>query len=120
MPSLGAFAITFGLPVLLYIFAFGCNDISGCPAPSLLSPKTLSLDALKTEVGWPGITGLCSWEVFGWTLAYYGLSLVLYRVLPAHEIEGTELASGGKLMYRLNCKPTAAGPSLGPFVRGPR
>lgn len=101
----GTFAITFGLPVLLYVMAFGCNDVSGCPAPSLLSLKTLSFDALKAEVGWPeeGIWGLGSWKVLGWVLTYYGFSLVLYRLLPAQEIEGTELASGGKLKYRLNC-----------------
>jgi delta14-sterol reductase len=101
---LGAAGITFGLPILLYIFAFGCNDISGCPAPSLLSPKTLSLETLKAEVGWPedGIRGLVTWEAMGWTLAYYLFSAVLYTVLPAQDVEGTELASGGRLMYRLN------------------
>ncbi|KAK8041751.1 hypothetical protein PG993_006274 [Apiospora rasikravindrae] len=102
---IGAAGITFGLPILLNLFAFSCNDISGCPAPSLLNPKNLSIERLKTEVGWPaeGIWGLGSWEATGWTLAYYFLSLVLYRVLPATLGDGTELASGGKLKYRMNC-----------------
>lgn len=92
----------------MYLFAFGCNDVSGCPAPSLLSalqdPKTLSLDALKAEVGWPeeGILGLASWEATAWTLAYYLLSAILYRVLPATEKEGIVLAGGGRLKYRFN------------------
>jgi hypothetical protein len=104
----GAAGVSFGLPILLYLFTFACNDISGCPAPSLLSPKTLSLDALKQEVGWPadGIWGLGSWKASGWTLAYYLFSAVLYRVLPATEIEGTKLANGGRLKYRFNGEET--------------
>ncbi|RSL75191.1 Delta(14)-sterol reductase [Fusarium floridanum] len=100
----GAFAISFLLPVLVYVFNFVCNDISGCPAPSLLSPKTLSLDKLKQEVGWPqdGFAGLVSWEASAATAGYLLLSLILYRVLPAYEVEGTELRSGGRLKYRLN------------------
>jgi Delta14-sterol reductase len=38
----------------------------------------------------------------GYTLAYYALNLILYRLLPGKEVDGTELASGGKLKYRFN------------------
>ena len=102
----GTLAISLGLPILVLAFGLVCNDISGCPAPSLLNPKTLSLDNLKHEVGWPanGVWGLARWDVTGWVLAYYLLSLVLYRVLPAAEVEGTVLASGGRLKYRMNSK----------------
>ncbi len=104
LPSPGAAAISFGLPILVYVFAFACNDISGCPAPSLLSPKTLDFEVLKKEVGWPenGIWGLASWEATGWTLAYYLFSAVLYRILPGTEVIGTELANGGRLKYKFN------------------
>ncbi|KAK3368596.1 ergosterol biosynthesis ERG4/ERG24 [Podospora didyma] len=100
----GAFGISFGLPILLYLFNFACNDVSGCPAPSLLHPKSIDFEVLKKEVGWPedGVRGLLSWDVLGWTLAYYLFSAVLYRVLPATEIEGTKLANGGRLKYRFN------------------
>ncbi|PSR80898.1 delta(14)-sterol reductase like protein [Coniella lustricola] len=100
----GAAVISFGLPLVLYTFAFACNDVSGCPAPSLLSPTTLSLEQLKHEVGWPanGAAGLFSLEATGWTLAYYLFNAILYRVLPATVAEGSELSSGGKLKYRLN------------------
>ncbi|KAK0718452.1 delta(14)-sterol reductase like protein [Lasiosphaeria miniovina] len=103
-PRLGATAIVFGLPVLLHTFNFACNDKSGCPAPSLLYPKSLDLATLKEEVGWPadGIWGLGSWRAFGWTLAYYAFSAILYRVLPATLTEGTKLANGGRLKYRFN------------------
>lgn len=102
--SLGTAAMSFGLPILLYAFAFGCNDVTGCPAPSLLNPKTLDLETLKREVGWPedGILGLCSWRVMGWNLVCYLFSAVLHRILPGVEVEGTELANGGRLKYKFN------------------
>ncbi|OAQ61204.1 delta(14)-sterol reductase [Pochonia chlamydosporia 170] len=100
----GAFGISFGLPILVYVFTFACNDISGCPAPSLLNPRSLSLDQLKLEVGWPedGIWGVASWKATGAVLAYYLVNLILYRALPATEVEGTVLSSGGRLKYRFN------------------
>ncbi|KAI5863332.1 ERG4/ERG24 ergosterol biosynthesis protein [Durotheca rogersii] len=106
---LGTSAITFGLPILCYVFAFGCNDVSGCPAPSLLSPKTLTLERLKADVGWPedGIWGLASWEATGYTVAYFFLSALLYRILPATEVEGTVLSTGGRLKYRFNALASA-------------
>ena len=101
---LGAFAASLGLPLVCYLAAFLCNDVSGCPVPSALHPRSLTLNKLKEEVGWPadGILGLASFRVVGWVLAYYLLSLVLYTVLPGQEVEGPELRSGGKLKYKFN------------------
>ncbi|KAI4946503.1 Delta(14)-sterol reductase [Alternaria rosae] len=98
----GAFIISFGLPVLVYVFTFLCNDISGCPAPVLLHPYSFTLEQLKKEVGWTGFSGLLNTQAFIGTLAYYFLSLFLYRFLPGQEVEGTELRSGGRLKYRFN------------------
>jgi delta14-sterol reductase len=81
---------------------FVCNDIYGCPIPSALSPKTLTLEKIKTEIGWTGCENLVSLEVMGWVLGYYFLSLVLHRVLPGEVVEGTELVSGGRLKYKFN------------------
>jgi hypothetical protein len=101
---LGVTGITLGLPFLVYSFTFLCNDISGCPAPSTLNPKTLDLDQLKQEVGWPadGIWGLASWRVTFHVLGYYLANLLLHAFLPATEVEGVKLASGGRLKYKLN------------------
>ncbi|KAF2774021.1 ERG24, C-14 sterol reductase [Teratosphaeria nubilosa] len=113
---LGAVGITFGLPLVCYAFAFLCNDVSGCPAPSLLSPRKLftappystlsgwqhGLETLKKETGWPGWSGLINAEAALGTLGWYLLSLLLYIILPAQEVEGTVLRSGGRLKYRLN------------------
>ncbi|SPJ72261.1 probable c-14 sterol reductase ERG-3 [Fusarium torulosum] len=102
---LGATGIVFGLPILMQVLYLGCNDVSGCPAPALLEPRTLSWQKLKSQIPWPadGISGFMSWEVTGWLFAYYFLSLVLYRVLPAEHVLGTKLRESGRpLEYRFN------------------
>ncbi|KAK0963479.1 erg24, C-14 sterol reductase [Friedmanniomyces endolithicus] len=105
---IGTFILTFGLPFVCYAFVFLCNDVTGCPAPSLLSPSKLfappalstqsprqyALNTLKRETGWPGLGGLINAEAMLGTLAWYGLSLLLHVLLPAQEVEGTELATG--------------------------
>jgi protein-S-isoprenylcysteine O-methyltransferase Ste14 len=82
--------------------AFVCNDVSGCPAPSLLHPSTLTLEKLKNDFGWHGISTIFTWEAFIANLGWYLLSLILYAALPAQEVDGTMLRSGGRLKYRLN------------------
>ncbi|KAE8314963.1 ergosterol biosynthesis ERG4/ERG24 [Aspergillus transmontanensis] len=120
----GAFAFVTCLPTLIYAFTFLCNDVSGCPAPSLLNPSTLSLDQLKAEVGWPqdGLNGFFDARVTLWVLSYYLLSLVLYVFLPGEEVEGTELACTGRLRYKFNAFPSAvlilSGLALGTYVYG--
>lgn len=44
--SAGAAALIIGLPVLLEVCYFACNDVSGCPAPAILQPRTLNWDNL--------------------------------------------------------------------------
>lgn len=81
---------------------FLCNDKTGCPAPSLLHPSSFSLDKLAQETGWPGFSHLVDAEALMYTIGYYLFSLVLYASLPGTEVEGTELATGGKLSYKFN------------------
>ncbi|KAI6246586.1 hypothetical protein HI914_05504 [Erysiphe necator] len=101
---LGAFGVSFGLPLLVYSSTFLCNDLSGCPVPSLLSPSTLSIDRLLQDIGWPsnGIQGLASWDVSAKVLGYYLINIVLHCLLPGEEVEGVQLACGGKHTYKLN------------------
>ena len=93
-----------GLPTVCYLAAFLCNDVSGCPVPSALHPKSLTLATLKDETGWPvdGVLGLGSFKVTAIVLGYYAVSLLLQTILPGTEIQGPELRSGGKLQYKLN------------------
>jgi delta14-sterol reductase len=99
---IGAFATSLGLPLVCYLASFLCNDISGCPVPSALSPSTLTLEKLKQETGWPGVAGLIDAPTTVWVLAYYFLSLVLYTFLPGVNSQGVVLASGGRLDYKFN------------------
>ncbi|KAF1985184.1 sterol C-14 reductase-like protein [Aulographum hederae CBS 113979] len=99
---IGASLISFGLPVACYAATFLCNDVSGCPAPSVLHPSTLTLDALKREVGWKGFSGLLNTKALLAAIGWYVLSLVLYAALPAVEVQGVPLRSGARLTYRFN------------------
>ncbi|KZF23528.1 Delta(14)-sterol reductase [Xylona heveae TC161] len=101
---LGAFGITFGLPILCYAMSFLCNDVSGCPVPSLLHPSTLTWAKLKDEIGWPrgGVFALASAKGTLAVLGYYFALIVLQAVLPGQVAEGVQLSSGGRLKYRLN------------------
>ncbi|KAI9827951.1 MAG: erg24, C-14 sterol reductase [Phylliscum demangeonii] len=105
----GVTLLTVGLPLLCYFALFACNDVSGCPVPSLLHPTRLRWGQLKRDVGWPkdGLAGLTSVSAMAWTLGYYGLSVLMQLVLPAEEVEGAELQTGGKLKYRLNAMTSA-------------
>lgn len=104
--SLGAAAITFGLPMLLYLFALTCNDVAGCPVPSLLHIRSLTWERLKAETEFEtGMRAFFSWKVTGIAVAYYVWSLLLWRVLPAREVHGTKLVHHSRpLTYRFNGK----------------
>ena len=94
-----------GLPIACYAAIFLCNEVSGCPVPSLLHPSKFSLQQLKRDAGWPegGLAGLTNWGVTTLVLGYYALHLFMQVGLPGQEIEGIELRSGGRLKYKFNC-----------------
>ncbi|KAL2438813.1 Delta(14)-sterol reductase erg24B [Exophiala dermatitidis] len=121
---LGAAVLTFGLPVLVYASIFLCNDVSGCPAPALLHPKTLTLEKLKQQTPWPenGLIGLFDLEVTAWVLAYYALLLALQLLLPGQEADGITLGTGGRHHYKFNSFKSAvlilAGLALGTAIQG--
>ena len=116
--------MTFGLPLVVYISTFFCNDVSGCPPPVLLDPKSLTFAKLNAQTPWPaeGISGLLNLEVMGWVLAYHGLSLAMQLLLPGVESEGIPLANGGRLKYKFNAFPSAciilAGLGIGTYLEG--
>ncbi|OAP58067.1 hypothetical protein AYL99_07157 [Fonsecaea erecta] len=121
---LGAAGIIFGLPVLIYATIFLCNDVSGCPAPALLDPRTLTLEKLKKQTPWPedGLLGLFDLNVTLWVLAYYALSVALQLFLPGEEVDGTTLGTGGQHHYKFNAFNSAvlilAGLAAGTAIQG--
>ncbi|KAK2794416.1 erg24, C-14 sterol reductase [Onygenales sp. PD_10] len=106
------------LAPLLYLMYFTCNDVSGCPAPALLSPRSLTWSALKAQIPWPvdGFAGFASWEVSGWVAVYYLVNLLLGWGLPGNVVEGGVLGGVGggggegdkgvRLRYRFNAFTT--------------
>ena len=116
--------MTFILPLLVLASLEFCNDVSGCPAPALLSLRTLTFDKLKAQTPWPenGIVGLFDIDAIFWTLAYYGLLVVCQLVLPGEEVKGTVLGTGGRLDYKFNtwrtCLVMTAGLTGGTVVYG--
>lgn len=120
----GAFAIVFLLPLVVYALTFFCNDVSGCPAPALLSPSTLTWSKLQHQIPWPenGVRGLQDTRVTLWVLAYYLLSVVLQLLLPGEVVEGQQLSSGGRLTYKFNSFNSAvitlAGLGVGTLIQG--
>ncbi|KAI9803731.1 MAG: erg24, C-14 sterol reductase [Piccolia ochrophora] len=101
---LGVTLMTTALPLVCYASLFLCNDISGCPVPSVLHPKSSTLQKLKLEVAWPtnGVFGLVNVQATAWMFAFYFVSLVFQRLLPGKEVDGVELKSGGKMRYKFN------------------
>jgi Delta14-sterol reductase len=114
----------FGLPILVYLSIFLCNDVAGCPAPSLLHPKSITLARLKAETPWPeqGWSGLIDLEVTGWVLAYYGLSLALQLLLPGTKSTGAKLDCGGRHQFKFNSFTSAililTGCAIGTLMQG--
>lgn len=88
----------------------------------MTAPATLSLEKLKQEVAWPGLSGLLNTQSVVATLGYYTLGLALNAFLPAHETEGVVLRSGGRLKYRFNSFASAMFiltiAAAGTFVQG--
>ncbi len=113
------FALTVLLPLICYATTFLCNDVSGCPIPSLLHPSTFSWKQLKQDAGWPegGLSSLTDLRVVGAVLGYYGLSLLMQVGLAGQEVEGVELRSGGRLKYKFNGELHIHPPEPFPFSR---
>jgi hypothetical protein len=82
--SLGAFAISFGLPILCYLATFFCNDISGCPVPSTLSPSTLSIETLKKSAG--PQRAYWDWQAGMYLQKYWGTTYSLWCSIESCQV----------------------------------
>ncbi|PWN28998.1 hypothetical protein BDZ90DRAFT_231001 [Jaminaea rosea] len=96
----GAFFISTTVPFFSYALYYFCNEQVGCAVP----PKNVS--AIMSLMG-QGIKDSFfdgqAWIIyFGW----YAFCVLAWALLPAPEVEGTELRTGGKLKYQLNALRT--------------
>lgn len=88
----GALAISIGLPVLTNVLYLACNE-NGCPRTwSSVQPY---LDMLKEMT-------LMSFEAWAAYLAWFFGLILLDRIVPGQEAEGTVLRDGTRLKYTFN------------------
>lgn len=95
----GALAISAGLPLLFNVFVYTCNE-HGCPPSwTSLEPYKAMLDPsspmYKTPISWAAL-----WAYLAW----FGALVILDRLVPGNEIEGTQLRDGNRLKYKFNGK----------------
>lgn len=96
--------MSIGLPACAYFMLLACNDISGCPAPSLLHPSTFTLDKFARDINWRGPSTIFKWEAMLATVGYHLLIVLLHGIMPYTEAYGLELQKGGRIKYRMNSK----------------
>ncbi|KAH9969612.1 ERG4/ERG24 ergosterol biosynthesis protein [Russula dissimulans] len=113
----GAFAITFGVPILTYVLFFTCGESSdGCPPPiPTLYPSLVQ--AVSDPAFWWKL-----WDPKAFTLYYswYVFCLVAWAVLPGDWVQGTQLRNGKYQQYKINAFSTcllALGLSTGYILR---
>jgi Delta14-sterol reductase len=95
----GAFAISFGVPTVIYALYFGCSETAGgCPPsfPSILQNVPLSV---QNPAWWKSL-----WDSEAAVLyfAWYAFCVVAWFVLPGDWVEGVTLRTGGKKKYKIN------------------
>ncbi|KAL3474154.1 ergosterol biosynthesis ERG4/ERG24 family-domain-containing protein [Aspergillus californicus] len=100
--SLGAAAITFGLSLLLYSFAFNFNYVAGCPILSL-SARPLSWENVKADTGLSDLS--TSDSISGDVIT------VAINILPAKQFNGTKLVHHGIVVTLVVC-------AVGTYLQG--
>lgn len=92
----GAFFVTFGLPLVIYALYFFCNK-EVCVQSPLTFPWQRFLQSLPKN-----LSDLISWEAVSIYTFWMGLQLFLERVLPGEVAEGTALPDGSRLKYTMS------------------
>jgi hypothetical protein len=95
----GAFAITFGVPVLTYVLFFICNESSdGCPPPIQTLYPSLIQAVYDPAFWWK----LWDPKAFALYYSWYAFCLVTWAVLPGDWVQGTQLRNGKYQWYKIN------------------
>ena len=94
-PVLGPTAVMVGLPAVCYGLVYACNA-EGC-----FNFRSLSLPGLPSQ------TQLISTEAFAAILGWLAFQIVLHLLMPGKYMQGTLLANGKRLTYKVNGKCTS-------------
>lgn len=96
----GAFFVSTTVPFFTYAFFFYCNEEVGCALP----PKSWTLPLHNMAQGVVnGLTDTQAWIIY---LSWYTFCVAAWALIPCQEVEGTELRTGGKLLYQINALRT--------------
>lgn len=94
-PVLGPTAVMVGLPAVCYGLVYACNA-EGC-----FSLGSLSLPGLPPQ------TQLISARAYVAIFVWLAFQIVVHLLLPGKHIQGTVLANGKRLTYKVNGKCTS-------------
>ncbi|KAI0283992.1 ERG4/ERG24 ergosterol biosynthesis protein [Russula aff. rugulosa BPL654] len=112
----GAFAITFGVPILTYVLYFACNESGGCPPPIQSLYPSLAQAVSDPTFWWK----LWDPKAFAIYYSWYAFCLVTWAILPGDWVQGTQLRNGKYQQYKINAFSTclmALGLTTGYIVR---
>jgi delta14-sterol reductase len=94
----GAFAITFGVPILTYVLYFACNESGGCPPPIQSLYPSLAQAVSDPAFWWK----LWDPKAFAIYYSWYAFCLVTWAILPGDWVQGTQLRNGKYQQYKIN------------------
>ncbi|THH20554.1 hypothetical protein EW146_g838 [Bondarzewia mesenterica] len=102
---LGAFAVSFGVPVLTYALYFSCNEASGgCPPTPLSSLLPLVQQALSDPEWWKGLWDAQAAVMY---LGWYAFCVLAWAILPGDWVQGSQLRNGKYQHYKINAFSTS-------------
>ena len=107
--AIGAAGIMVGLPVVMYVLYFTCGglaDEAGAHEWCLASPfDPAEVQRLRSRIGAlpSSVVGeLWSWRACWIFATWFAFQVLLERLLPGEDVEGSLLKDGSRLKYRLN------------------
>jgi len=113
---IGAFAVSFGVPFLLYALFFACNETNGCP-PSDVQVLHNFVQSVQTLEWWKGLWDTEATLIY---IGWYSFCIVAWYILPGDWIEGVKLRTGETKKYKINAFSTfllAVGLTIGQIIR---
>ncbi|KAH9924677.1 ERG4/ERG24 ergosterol biosynthesis protein [Epithele typhae] len=94
---IGAFAVSFGVPVTTYALYFGCSEqAGGCHPPIDTEAVINSLSSLEW---WKG---LFDKEAFVAYFAWYAFTVAAWAILPGDWVSGVQMRNGQTKQYKIN------------------
>lgn len=92
---IGACGVIFGLPVVIYLLFFLCND-----QVCLKDPRTFDWQGWVASL--PSLSSLFSWRASALVCGWMALQVFLERVLPGALVEGVPLPNKSRLSYTMS------------------